>query len=163
VSGSQLKFLEGTCPMSQIEPDAPCRYAVDRVPPHTSSKLRHEAGCATMHCRMSHSRGPCLPTREGCYASRGSRPRLPTREGSRATMCPMTMDLISLLRRAPGTPCVPQLQTPPPCTGGLRGYHVSHYPWETNKEVFGYNGQATRLTCYRGVLTQTEAPARCPG
>jgi hypothetical protein len=58
-------------------------------------------------------------------------------------MCPIVLDAVSLLRRAPVLPCVPHLQShfpteegsnatmcpaaldPPPCCGGLRRCHVS--------------------------------------
>jgi hypothetical protein len=50
------------------------------------------------------------------HASHGSGPYLPTREGSDATMCLMAPDHDSLLERSLALPCVPQLQTPSPCS-----------------------------------------------
>jgi hypothetical protein len=49
-------------------------------------------------------------------------------EGCASAHChvPMAPDPASLLRRAPAQPCAPRLRTPPPCSGGLRYYHVSH-------------------------------------
>jgi hypothetical protein len=40
--------------------------------------------------------------------------------------CPVAPNSASLPRRAPVLPRVPRLRTPPPCSGGLQCYHVSH-------------------------------------
>jgi hypothetical protein len=53
-------------------------------------------------------------------------PQLPAWEDFGATTCPTTSNSVSLLRRAPTLPRVPRDQTPPPCSGGLQCYHVSH-------------------------------------
>jgi hypothetical protein len=80
------------------------------VTPHTSSKLRQEAGCASTCCHISCSFGPHLPAEVGFDA----------------TTCPTTPDLASLLRWASALPRVPQLRTLPPWWGELRCCHVSH-------------------------------------
>jgi hypothetical protein len=52
------------------------------------------------------------------------------REGSDIAICHMAPDPASLLGRATVLPCVPCLQTSPPCWGGgggrVQGCHVSH-------------------------------------
>jgi hypothetical protein len=85
------------------------RYPEDQVPLHTSFKMRQREECASVHCHMPCGSGPCLPTKAG----------------SNATTCPSAPDPASLLRRAPALPRVPQLWTPPPCSGGLRCCYVS--------------------------------------
>jgi hypothetical protein len=39
-------------------------------------------------------------------------------------MCPAALDPATVLWRAPALPCATQFQTPPPCSGGLRRYHM---------------------------------------
>jgi hypothetical protein len=41
------------------------QYPADRVPPHTSFKLRQEAGCISTRCHVPYSSGPCLPAKVG--------------------------------------------------------------------------------------------------
>jgi hypothetical protein len=89
-----------------------CRYPEDRVPPHTSSKLRQGAGRASTRCHISCS----------------FRPHLPAEVGSDATTCPMALDIASLLRWAPALSHVPRLRTLPPWWGELRCCHVSCGP-----------------------------------
>jgi hypothetical protein len=87
---------------------------------------------------------PCLGSLRCCHVSHDSGSRLPAREGSGATTCHMAPNFTSLLGRAlvllhahgsgsrlpaqgggaPVLSCVTWLQTPPPCSGGLRCYHV---------------------------------------
>jgi hypothetical protein len=58
------------------------RHPEDRVPLHTSSKLRQGAGCASTHGHASYS----------------FRPHVPAEVDSRATMCPAAPSLTSVLR-----------------------------------------------------------------
>jgi hypothetical protein len=87
-----------------------------------------------------------LPSNSGglrrCHVSHGTRSRLPARDGSTAAMWPTAPDPASLLGRAPVLPCVPRHQILPPCSGGLRRYHVSH-------------GTASRLPAREGSGTAT--------
>jgi hypothetical protein len=56
----------------------------------------------------------------------GSEPCLPAEVGSDAATCPMAPDPTSLLGKSLMLPRVARLWTPPPCSRGLRYYHVSH-------------------------------------
>jgi hypothetical protein len=49
---------------------------------------------------------------------------LPAWEGSGAAMCLTAPDPSSLLGKALALPHAPQLQTPPPCSGGIQRCHV---------------------------------------
>jgi hypothetical protein len=60
------------------------------------------------------------------HVSHGTGPRLPAREGSGAAMYPTILDPAFLLGRALTLPRVLRHRIPPPCSGGLRRYHVSH-------------------------------------
>jgi hypothetical protein len=71
-------------------------YLKDQVPPRTRFKSRQRARRVTMCCHVPHSTGTCLSARVG----------------SEATMCPVTPEPASLIRRALVPPCIPSLQTP---------------------------------------------------
>jgi hypothetical protein len=122
------------------------RYPEDRVPLHTSFKMRQREECASVHCHMHCGSGPCLPTKAGSSATTcpsapdpasllGRAPalsrvpqlrtHLPAQEGSGAAMCPLALDPASLLGRAKALPRVLQLQTLPPYQGQLRRCYVS--------------------------------------
>jgi hypothetical protein len=58
------------------------------------------------------------------HMPRSFRPCLPAWEGSGAATCFMAPDPASLFGRAPVLPHVPRLWIMPPCSGGLRCYHV---------------------------------------
>jgi hypothetical protein len=60
------------------------------------------------------------------HVSLSSGPRLPVEVDSGATTRLMALNPTSMLRRAPVLSCVSQLQTSPPCRGGLRCYHASY-------------------------------------
>jgi hypothetical protein len=90
-----------------------------------------------------------------CHVSHSSGTHLPAWEGSIATTCPMAPYPISLLRKFLVLPCVPRLQTPPPCSGGLRHCHVSCDPQRAaalkNKERLSWPNYAAGLACFQGV------------
>jgi hypothetical protein len=80
-------------------------------------------------CHVSHSSEPLVLAREGSGDATCSLVLDPASlrgSGSGAAMCPMSLDLASLVGRAPALPHVPQLQSLPPCLGGLRICHMSH-------------------------------------
>jgi hypothetical protein len=114
--------------LSRGGPGGHCRYPVDRVPPHTSSKSRRGKACirtppqgpqlrilppgmgwaSALLCVPQHRTLP--PNTEGlwrCHVSYSSGPRLPARQGSGAAMCPTA-------------------QGPAPHAGGLRYYHAPY-------------------------------------
>jgi hypothetical protein len=133
-----------------------CRYPADRIPLHTSFKLWREAGRVATHYRVFRSTGLASLCGRALVLSRISRGRtpLPCAGGlwGRHTSCGSE----PCFRRTLKSPRVPRHRTPPPCSegsgvatwlrtsppsaGGLRGGNVSRYPWETNKELLGYNG-----------------------
>jgi hypothetical protein len=137
-----------------------CSYPEDRIPPHTSSKSRQRAGCASTRCHVNCTFGP----------------HLPAEVGSGVTMCPATPDHASLLWWAPALPRVLRLQTLPPWRGELRCYHVSHGSGlclpergapmlsrvprprravdHRNKERLNCPRHAARLACFQGTLVR---------
>jgi hypothetical protein len=64
--------------------------------------------------------------KENSHVPYGSGSCLPAEAGSDAATYPTALDPTSLLRRAPLLPHVTRLGTPPPYSGGLWYYHVSH-------------------------------------
>jgi hypothetical protein len=85
------------------------RYPIDRVPPHTSSKSRQRVGYASGHR----------------HVARNSISRLLAQEGTGAVTCSTALNPATQYGRAPVLPRVPQLQTPPPSSGGLWCFCVS--------------------------------------
>jgi hypothetical protein len=83
-------FKEHALRASNVHPDLcqlsygyiTCRHPEDRIPPHTSSKSRQGAGRASTRCHVSCS----------------FRPHHSAEVGFRATTCPATSNLTSLLR-----------------------------------------------------------------
>jgi hypothetical protein len=83
---------------------------------------------------------------------------VPSRDGSGAATCPVALDPVSLLGRAPGLPRVPRHRTLPPCSGGLRRCHVSCSSlWAAvlkNKERLNWPTYAARLVCFQGMTAR---------
>jgi hypothetical protein len=75
-----------------------CGHPEDRVPPHTSYKLRQGVGRASTRYHERYSFGP----------------HLPTEVSSGAATCPSALDLTSLSRWASALPRVPWLRALPP-------------------------------------------------
>jgi hypothetical protein len=108
----------------------------------------------------SHGSGPCLPMREGSGAATRSVAPNPASllGGLQSHHVSHGIGPRFPAWRASEPPRVPQHRTPPPCSEGsgaatrpaapdpasqrgrARGRGVSHYSWEINKEVSGYNG-----------------------
>jgi hypothetical protein len=75
----------------------------------------------------------------------------------RAATCPAALDPVSLPRWAPTLPRTPQLQTSPPCRGGLQRHHVSHSPGPCLPNEEGSDAAACPMT-----LDLTSQPRRAP-
>jgi hypothetical protein len=81
---------------------------------------------------------------------------VPAQEGSSVATFPVALDPASVLGRVLALPHVPRLQTPPPCSGGLRRCHMSRGSQRVanlrNKEMLSWPRHAARLVRYQGTL-----------